>query len=79
MEFIRMQNAIVTITINVSDKINYAKLNVQAIKNLALIQADAVQPVMHQCHVVHLFQEIAQLKVCSLTDDWFPYFLVSIF
>ena len=64
-----MQNAIVTITINVSDKINYAKLNVQAIKNLALIQADVVQPVMRQCHVVHLCQEIAQLKVCSLTND----------
>lgn len=67
MEFIRIPNAIVTITINASHRINYVKQNVQAIKNLARIQVDVVQPVVHQCHVVHIFQEVPQLKVCFST------------
>jgi hypothetical protein len=60
MVFIQIQNAIVIIIINVSDKINYVKQNVQAIKNSVVIQEDVVQQVMHQFHVVHTFLEVAQ-------------------
>ena len=78
MEFIRIPNAIVTTIINASDRTNYVKQNVPAIKNSALTQVDVVQRVMHQCHVVHIFQEVTHLKVCLFPNqEWFK--LIDLF